>query len=167
MAAARGRVALVFLLLALAACCCRASSSVSLPTAAATVDETASNNSIVIQTQNYTYWCTVFNREEGVLFCVRVSDVLFLLTCFVFLLLPRARARVCVCACKGNCNVDVTTQTVPGIIIMGGGTDVDDAFIQQISASSVCVSVLLSLAFSAFIHFPSRACTLHFSRPQR
>ncbi len=33
-----------------------------------------------------------------------------------------------VLSCTGNC-VNVNTQTVPGMILMGGGTDVDDAFV--------------------------------------
>ncbi len=34
---------------------------------------------------------------------------------------------------KGNCDVDVQTETQGGMILMGGGTDVDEAFQQQIS----------------------------------
>jgi len=37
--------------------------------------------------------------------------------------------------CVGNCDKDVTTSTTPGIILSGGGTDVDEAFKQQIAWS--------------------------------
>ena len=37
--------------------------------------------------------------------------------------------------CSGNCDSPVTTKPHSGIILMGGGTDVDDAFKQQINWS--------------------------------
>jgi len=37
--------------------------------------------------------------------------------------------------CTGNCDRDVKTTPHPGIILMGGGTDVDEAFVQQIKWS--------------------------------
>ena len=38
---------------------------------------------------------------------------------------------------QGNCNKDAVTRPQGGIILMGGGTDVDEAFKQQISMPSV------------------------------
>lgn len=35
--------------------------------------------------------------------------------------------------CTGNCNTDVVTVTQTGVVMMGGGADVDDAFIWQIA----------------------------------
>lgn len=38
--------------------------------------------------------------------------------------------------CVGNCNTDVSTSTLPGVVLMGGGTDVDAAFNWQITKAN-------------------------------
>lgn len=45
---------------------------------------------------------------------------------------PHASLKAFSCRCIGACNVDVQpAKTTPGVILMGGGTDTDEAFVWQ------------------------------------
>jgi len=38
--------------------------------------------------------------------------------------------------CIGNCDKDISTETTPGVVMMGGGTDTDEAFVWHINRAN-------------------------------